>query len=111
VGGSGVTVIALGFLATITYDSNTAASGAPSILNQSQQSIGESFTVSAQGTLTKPGLHFQAGIQRQMDLELTSLKEVTLLHKDQLDYLHSGTILLPTMEMEILPQLTLFQIQ
>ncbi len=58
VGGDGVTIIALGFLGTITYDSNTASSGSLTTLTQTQQTIGESFTAPIQGTLSKPGFTF-----------------------------------------------------
>ncbi|CAN2230032.1 Listeria/Bacterioides repeat [Candidatus Nanopelagicaceae bacterium] len=57
-GGDGVTIIALDFLATVTFDTNTAASGAPGTSSLSQSATGESLTAPTQGTLSKPGFRF-----------------------------------------------------
>ena len=57
-GGDGVTIITLDFLATVTFDTNTAASGAPGAVTLSQGATGESITAPTQGTLSKPGFRF-----------------------------------------------------
>jgi uncharacterized repeat protein (TIGR02543 family) len=59
-------------LATITYDSNTASSGAPGVSSQTQQSVGETFTVTDQGTLTKSGFTF-SGWNTQADGQGTDI--------------------------------------
>jgi uncharacterized repeat protein (TIGR02543 family) len=57
-GGDGVTIIALDFLASVTFDTNTAASGTPSTSSLAQSTTGESLTAPSQGTLNKPGFRF-----------------------------------------------------
>ena len=57
-GGSGVVIIKFDFLSTVTFDSNTAASGAVESATITQATPNETITVPSQGTLSKPGFTF-----------------------------------------------------
>jgi uncharacterized repeat protein (TIGR02543 family) len=65
-GGSGLFVINYDYLSTVTFDTNTATSGAPESATITQTVVGESITVPSAGTLSKPGFTF-AGWNTQAD--------------------------------------------
>jgi uncharacterized repeat protein (TIGR02543 family) len=65
-GADGVVVISYLNLFTVTFDSNGASSGSPSISSVTQATIGSAVTLAARGTLSKGSLTF-AGWNTQAD--------------------------------------------
>jgi uncharacterized repeat protein (TIGR02543 family) len=65
-GADGVVVLRYNAIYTVTFDSNGASSGSPSVSSVSQTSIGGAVTLAARGTLSKGSLNF-AGWNTQAD--------------------------------------------